>query len=396
MIDIQTFMLVLAIGNIAFAMLIAGYARSGPVNSAMQLWQWAKLVQGVAHLLGWLRPDWPLAWLSVAANSTLIIGAMLEAGAYCAFLGFTRWCRVLVPATVLALLAFNVARLGDASLSTLAVIMSLILGAASGAMALLLLHPRNGHSVLRRIIGINNLVFCIAMVMRAWTGFSSGSLTVFTPAAVQTFMYLTGYALMIVNGFGFLLLCKQKDDRSLEQLATIDGLTGVFNRRAFFDLSIAARMLASRQRHPISLMMLDLDSFKALNDRFGHAAGDQALVHFALAAQSVLREPDILARLGGEEFAITLPGTDLAGAIKAAERVRRAVRATTLQQSGPDYLLTVSIGVVLVDPDEDINAALARADRALYAAKNAGRDRVMAGDAMQPRRDGATPGRACA
>lgn len=374
--------------------MIAGYARSGPVNAAMQWWQWAKLVQGGAHLLGWLQPDWPPAWLSVAVNSALIIGIMLEAAAYCAFLGFTCWRRILMPATLLALAAFDAARLTGASQVTLLVIMSIIIGGVSGVMGVVLLLPRNGNSVLQRIIGINNLVFFAVMVMRGGSNIWSGPLRLLTPEAFEAFTFVTGYALMIVNGFGFLLLCKQKDDRKLEQLATVDSLTGVFNRRAFFDLSIGARMLASRQRHPISLLMLDLDHFKVLNDCFGHAAGDQALGQFVVAAQSVLREPDILARMGGEEFAVTLPGTDLAGAMKAAERMRLAVRATSLQAFAPGYLMSVSIGVVLVDPDEDINAALARADRALYEAKNGGRDRVVACEALQPRRAAANPAQA--
>ncbi len=384
-IDIKTFMLVLAIGNMAFAVLIAGYARSGPVNPAMQMWQWAKLVQGFAHLLGWLRPDWPTPWLSIAANSTLIVGVMFEAAAYCTFFGFARWQRIMYPAGALALLAYNAAHFYDASAPTRAVVMSVIIAGFSGAMAVALLRRRNGNSTLQRIIGFNNLIFFCAMGLRAYTGVAHGVLTVFSTGAVQTFTYLTGYILMIVNGFGFLLLCKEKDDRKMELLATIDSLTGLANRRAFFALTASARMLASRQRHPVSLMMLDLDHFKSINDRYGHAVGDQALCAFAQAALGALREPDILGRLGGEEFAVALPGTDLAGAVQAAERVRVAVKAALVPGCDSEHALTVSIGVLLIDSDEDINAALARADRALYAAKSTGRDRVIVGDPVRMR-----------
>ncbi len=378
-------MLVLAIGNIAFAILLAGYARSGPVIPAMRMWQWAKLVQGCAHLLSWLRPDWPSQWLGVAANSTLIVGVMLEAAAYCTFFGFPRWRRIMVPAGMLALLAFNYAHFYGAGPTTRAIIMSAIIAAVSGAMSVVLLRPRNGNSALQRIIGINNLIFFCAMSLRAYTGLALGTLTVFSNGAVQTFTYLTGYMLMIVNGFGFLLLCKEKDDRQMEVLATIDSLTGLANRRAFFELTASARMLASRNRYPIALMMLDIDHFKAINDRFGHATGDQALCVFAKAALGALREPDILGRLGGEEFAVALPGTDLHGAIQAAERVRVAVHAVGLPDCGAEHAFTVSIGVVLIDPDEHINAALARADRALYSAKSLGRDRVVVGDPVRMR-----------
>ena len=395
MIDIQTFMLVLGIGNIAFAILIGCYARSSPANPALQLWRWAKLVQGCAHMLGWLRPDWPLMWLGVAVNSTLIIGVMLEAAAYCSFLKFSNWRRVLYPAAVLALVLYNGARLGGASPVVLAVVMPLIIGLLSGTMALVLLNPRSGGSLMQRIIGLNNLLFCGAMALRAWGGISGAGLTVLEPGAMLSFTYLTGYALMIVNGFGFLLLCKEADDRKMALLATVDSLTGLINRRAYFERSAGARMLASRQRHPIALMMLDLDHFKALNDRFGHGAGDRALSRFAAAAQATLREPDILARLGGEEFAVTLPFTDLSGAIMAAERIRCAAKMVAMPEFADDFKLTVSVGVVLVERDEDINTALARADRALYAAKSMGRDRVIVGDPLRARHE-AKASRACA
>ncbi|HEY0065504.1 MAG TPA: GGDEF domain-containing protein [Telluria sp.] len=383
MIDTKTFMLVLAIGNICFAMLMAGYTRSSPVNRAMELWQWAKLVQGCAHFIGWLHPDWLTPYVALSANSALIIGVELEAAAYCSFFNFRRWKSVLFPSLALALLVYGAARLGGASPLTLAVVLSLIFGLLSGVMSLLLLWPRPGVTVLQRIIGANNFVFFVAMALRAWSGVASEDLPAFVSGAAQSFTYVTGYIILIVNGFGFLLLCKEKDDSKLALLATIDSLTGLVNRRAFFEQIEGARMLAARQHHPIALMMLDLDYFKRINDRFGHAAGDEALRVFSAAALSALREPDLMGRLGGEEFAVALPGTDLAGAMHAAERVRSAVEAAPLPQCGAGYAMSVSIGVVAIDPQEHINAALARADHALYAAKSAGRNRVEVGQPMR-------------
>ena len=349
----------------------------------MQMWKWAKLVQGCAHLLGWLRPDWPDPYLAVAANSMLIAGVVLEAAAYCTFFGFARWQRVVYPAALLALLLYNGFHYFDAPPAMRAFVMSAIIAGFSGTMAVALLRPRKGNSMLQLIIGINNMIFFGAMALRAYTGFGHSALTVFSTGAVQSFTYLTAYLLMIVNGFGFLLLCKEKDDRKMEQLATIDSLTGLVNRRAFFERTASARGLASRQRHPIALLMLDIDHFKSINDMYGHAAGDEALCVFAQAALGVLRDPDILGRLGGEEFAVTLPGTDLTGAVQAAERVRAAVKAAHVPSCHPDHVFSVSIGVVLIDAHEHINAALARADRALYAAKSTGRDRVAIGEPMR-------------
>jgi diguanylate cyclase (GGDEF)-like protein len=379
-IDIRTFMLVLAIGNIGFALLMAGYARTAADNPAMRVWAWAKLVLGCAHLLGWLRPDLPYLAITIAANSALILGTALELAAYCMFFGFTRWKRVLYPCAALALLIFHGARFSHASPNDLMVIMAIILAMFTGAMAWILLRPGAGHSLLRRLIGVNDFVFFVAMSARAYSGIVHRDMAVFSPGMVQTVTYLASYLLMIVNGFGFLLLCKEKDDQKMALLATIDSLTGLVNRRAFFERTEGARLLAGRMRSPIALMMIDIDHFKRLNDRFGHATGDEALCVFAATAQQALREHDIMGRLGGEEFALVLPGTDLEGALQAAERLRTAVSAAVLPTSGNEYTMTVSIGVVVIDPNEHINAALARADHALYAAKSAGRDRVEAGE----------------
>lgn len=375
MIDIRTFMLVLAIGNIGFAMLMGGYARAGADTPALRLWRWAKLVQGCGHLLGWLRPAYDSTWLAVAANTLLVLGVMMEVAAYCSFFGFARWGRVLYPACALALLLYHGARFGGASPNHLMAMMSAMFAALSGTMAYLLLRQRDA-SLLQRIVGGNDLLFFIAMCLRGYSGMSDAGAAVFTTSAVQSFVYLTGYLLMIVNSFGFLLLCKERCDATLARLASCDSLTGLANRYAFFEQTEKARLLALRQRQPVALMMLDIDYFKRLNDRYGHAAGDDALCAFARTAAATLREHDILGRLGGEEFALLLPATDREGAMQAAERLRMAVEQTPIAFDGQTVVLTVSIGLVMVRAAEPISAALARADHALYLAKSAGRNRV--------------------
>jgi diguanylate cyclase (GGDEF)-like protein len=382
LIDVKTFMLVMAIGNIAFAMMIAGYARGGDENAALRLWMWAKLVQGVAHALGWLRPDLNLMVLDVAANTALISGIALETGAYSSFLGVQGWQRVLIPVALLCLLLMHGARFGGASGATLIALMSSFLTLFAGMMAWLLLRPHADKNLLQRLVGLNDFLFALIMAVRAWTALTHGDLGVFTPGVLATVTFIIGYTLLIVNGFGFLLMCKQLDDRKMRELATTDSLTGLVNRRAFFERTENARMLSSRLRKPVALMMLDIDNFKRLNDRFGHASGDEALCMFARTALGTLREHDIMGRLGGEEFALVMPGTTLSGALHAAERLRHEVAQVPLCANGEEYAITVSIGVVMVDPNEHINAALARADHALYAAKSAGRNRVECGDAI--------------
>jgi diguanylate cyclase (GGDEF)-like protein len=370
--DIQTFMLALGIGNIGLAVLMAGYTHGVAVHPGLRLWMWARLGLGLIQLLGWLRPLLGMPWLEAVVPVGWVAGISLEVAAYCVFFNFHRWRRVLYPATAAALVVVASAHSAGASVGELTTLISVIIALFAAAMSVILLRPRKrGSSPLQRLIGANDALFAIAMGVWAWVGVES--------APVRAFAYLAGYLLMIVNGFGFLLLWKQKDDARIELLATTDFLTGLVNRRAFFARAESARMLAARLRKPITLMMLDIDHFKQLNDRFGHATGDQALVVFADTARKVLREHDIMGRLGGEEFALALPGTDLDGAVQAAERLRLAVTEAPLPASAQTYTMTVSIGVVLVDPTEELTAALARADHALYAAKSGGRNRVELG-----------------
>lgn len=373
MIDIRTFMLVLAIGNIGFAIVMRGYARHGADTPALRLWRWAKLVQGLAHLLIWLKPLYPWPLIDAAAATILVVGVMLEVAAYCSFFGFTQWRRVLYPACALALLGFHAARIGGVPGPWQNAMMSAMFALLTGGMAFLLLRQRSA-SLLQRIVGAGDLCIALGLAARAYVT-AGGDLHI-SPAAVNSFTYLAGYLLMIINSFGFLLLCKERDDAKLAELATVDSLTGILNRRAFFEQTERARMVTLRQKQSVAMMMLDIDYFKRLNDRYGHAAGDQALCAFAHTAQSTLREQDILGRLGGEEFALLLPATDVMGAMQAAERLRAAVESAPILMEGQHLVLTVSIGVVMVDADEHINQALARADHALYRAKSGGRNRV--------------------
>jgi diguanylate cyclase (GGDEF)-like protein/PAS domain S-box-containing protein len=172
--------------------------------------------------------------------------------------------------------------------------------------------------------------------------------------------------------------------------AETDPLTGLANRRRFFNaLRLAGERVARKGDHS-SVLMLDLDRFKAVNDRYGHAVGDAVLRSFAAILRAALRSSDLAGRVGGEEFAVLLPHTDLAGAVLLAERIRHAVAAYCRVPEHPELRMTVSIGVSeLLPEDPSPEAALARADAALYAAKQAGRNRVMAArtddeDAVSP------------
>jgi diguanylate cyclase (GGDEF)-like protein/PAS domain S-box-containing protein len=164
----------------------------------------------------------------------------------------------------------------------------------------------------------------------------------------------------------------------LERLASTDFLTGVANRRSFMRLAEQELERYRRFGHPPSLLMLDIDHFKAVNDTYGHAAGDQVLIQLAQLAGHAIRKVDVLGRLGGEEFAVLLPETGTTLATQMAERLRQSIEATeTTVEQGMTLRFTISIGVAtLYGEDADIDALLRRADQALYEAKQSGRNKV--------------------
>ncbi|PCE30968.1 GGDEF domain-containing protein [Burkholderia ubonensis] len=160
-----------------------------------------------------------------------------------------------------------------------------------------------------------------------------------------------------------------------------DGLTGVYNRSHFNDHFHLLFLQARRQGEPLSLLMVDVDHFKAYNDAFGHVKGDACLIAVANALTGVVRRPaDLVARYGGEEFAIVLPNTSARGARLVAEEAREAVLRLNLPTHGPAGRVSVSVGCATASPDELTmpDALIEAADAALYRAKDAGRNRIMA------------------
>ncbi|TAN55766.1 MAG: GGDEF domain-containing protein [Rhodospirillales bacterium] len=179
----------------------------------------------------------------------------------------------------------------------------------------------------------------------------------------------------------------QQQVAELEVLATIDSLTGVANQRQFHHLAGLELDHALRMGRSFSLLALDIDHFKKINDGWGHAAGDSALKAFVEACKTALREYDILGRLGGEEFGVALPNTSAEGALIIAERLRQQVQDIRLALPDKSVLqFSVSVGVAVYSPGTpgdgiDIPALLAKADAALYQSKENGRNRVTLAEA---------------
>lgn len=166
----------------------------------------------------------------------------------------------------------------------------------------------------------------------------------------------------------------------IKQLGITDYLTGVFNRRYFLEQTIMELERSRRYKRQFSIIIIDIDHFKDLNDKHGHLAGDEVLQTLTQEAESILRKSDLLARFGGEEFSVLLPETDLKGAFDLAERLRQTVETISIEFEDQPFSFTVSIGVTeATEEDETIKAVLTRADKALQKAKREGRNRTEKG-----------------
>jgi len=191
--------------------------------------------------------------------------------------------------------------------------------------------------------------------------------------AWQLPIYVFGFVYLVVTNLGFVLMCKTRAEAQTRLQARTDDLTGLANRRALDEEIERALARARRTQRPFAVVMVDIDRFKFINDTHGHGVGDTTLAAFSRRLAGVLREPDRAFRYGGEEFCLLLADTDLGGARTLAERAREHI----LQPfEGTMRRLTASLGVSAWQPQDSADTLFHRADRALYAAKRNGRNRV--------------------
>jgi diguanylate cyclase len=170
--------------------------------------------------------------------------------------------------------------------------------------------------------------------------------------------------------------------QQMSELVREDQLTGSLNRRGLDDVFERELARAERRKAPLCLAMLDLDDFKRLNDTHGHNAGDEALIHLVRVIKETLRTMDVVARFGGEEFLIVLPDTPLDAAMDTVTRVQRELTKQIFMYNDTRLLITFSAGVALREEHEDQTSMIKRADAALYVAKRAGKNRVVAAEAL--------------
>jgi diguanylate cyclase (GGDEF)-like protein len=214
---------------------------------------------------------------------------------------------------------------------------------------------------------------------------STGQDSVPSIASLFGFIYFESIIFALGTSVFILALVKERNEAAGIAAARIDSLTGIANRAAFMEGAQRILERCRRDGAPVSVMMFDLDRFKAVNDKHGHAVGDAVLRKFCELAAGALRPTDVFGRLGGEEFAVVLPGSSIEAAFARAERIRASFAASCRFVEKQQVEATVSCGLaVSLKADESLSALLKESDTALYLAKAEGRNRVQRADRHRP------------
>lgn len=333
-----------------------------------------------------------LGWLLIAARGALpdVIGvalgdALLLAG-LCAQLaaiiefggGTAPRLLLIVPGPVLFVL--TVPLLGDYASVTLLVSLAYAIAFGAIAIATARLGPAAGPA--RWMLAAGYSAAAALVPLRAvdiWQN-PVAHPDIFAASNLHIVTFMVLFSITVVGSVAFILMHRERAEAELFRLASFDPLTGLFNRRAFIELAERELARARRARSPYAVLMVDLDHFKRVNDEYGHQAGDRVLAGFGDIAKRSLRTEDLVGRYGGEEFCALLPGAAMPMAVEIAERLRQAVSERPL--AGLPRAVTVSIGATACNADTggSLDAAIARADEALYRAKREGRNRVCASE----------------
>jgi diguanylate cyclase (GGDEF)-like protein len=238
-----------------------------------------------------------------------------------------------------------------------------------------------------RLAGIVSvLIIALYTIRGGGTFFQIGDFSFIAGSPVQSVLVLVLMFLSMSWNFGFLLMAIDRLRNEIADLALIDDLTGVGNRRHLLQRLTEECARSERSGEPFALLVIDLDGFKAINDTYGHAAGDACLVHFTLMTQTRLRPSDMLARTGGDEFCVVLPASTLREGAMIARRILDVCRQDAAACVGTEIPIALSIGVAQWNNEMSgfPDRLMAAADHALYAAKNGGKNRHAVYDPAPP------------
>ncbi len=369
--DTRTMIFSFATGSLIMAVgLFIANLRAAHMR-VMTLWVAANFSIFAAWVLYGAFGETAQAIVGVVAFTLFVTGYALEFSALSLFCG-----RGIAPRLLAGLIAAGVAAnvltvvLVPGGLRWRILCGSLVISAWFAASAVtLIVGPRREERISHMMTAGFFVALAIAYALRAV--FASG---------VQSLVLAVNYVGLFGTSLGFILMTKERADSELIRTAATDSLTGLSNRRSFIESAERELHRAERQHLQTSVLMLDLDHFKGVNDTYGHPVGDLVLGSFARVLRSTLRPFDVVGRYGGEEFCVLLPGTGIDEAVAIAERIRLVTSNIRVETRTSTVAYTVSTGVVQAAPEDvSLGDLVDRADRALYQAKAGGRNCVRSG-----------------
>jgi len=378
--DIRTLFFVATLTTVLMAVAMVVLWRTIPGERACRHWAAGGALVAAGFLAVWLRGLIPDFVSIVLANAMFVAGYGLVVVGVNVFTGRPARLGWLVVATVGVFAWASYFTYGVADIGARVVVISTVIGGMAlwCAGRLVIAAPPG----MRLTQGVTAAVFAVhgaPMLARAWaTQFGGEAMTgLFAPSALHAIVFIDVTLAAIGLAFGFAAMATRRLHLNLERLASHDPLTGLLNRHALDAAVERETARSARHVYPLSVLVMDLDHFKRVNDTYGHDAGDAVLKAFARSAAAALRRDDVLGRQGGEEFLALLPGSDRPSALRVAERIRAAVAAAPTEHEGRAIGVTVSIGAATARDRDSWEDALRAADAALYQAKHSGRDRVV-------------------
>jgi diguanylate cyclase (GGDEF)-like protein len=380
MLSVPTLWTVFVINFLALGLIWAYVQRSYPAFEAARFWTGSALVGAAGAMVAMLRFAVESLLPLLAGGTVLIFAACLAAMGIKRFYGQPvswRACAVITGSSFVGMAFFIV---GYDSMPMRILIYSLGQTAPFALTLKLLLSRQDGrNNPGARLAGIVAIVTIGLHATRACGALlhPGGDFAVFQSSPVQWVLVLMLIFLSMALNFGFLLMAMDRLRNEVADLALLDDLTGVGNRRHLLRRLTEECARSERSHEPFALLVIDLDGFKSINDTHGHAAGDACLQHFTLMAQTRLRPGDMLARTGGDEFCVVLPSSTLREGAMVARRVIDICREDAEGCVGADIPIAVSIGVAqwTLEIGAFPDRLIAAADHALYAAKNDGKNR---------------------
>lgn len=345
---------------------------------SVRLWILGTLLLPTGWMLYGLRNAMPDLLTIVVANGLLGLGFAKQVEAVRCFLDRPANALLIylpVAAIVLFELVFTYV---EPSMRWRGVSVSAVIGVQLSCAVAALLAPGEPRRRSHLLTATAFSTLAVALFVRvAHEGLREQAMaTPFASTPMQTIVFGLAAAFPIAATLGFLLMCNDRLYQELVRHAAFDALTGISNRRALDELAARAIATAQRNGESLAMLMLDADHFKHINDIYGHEGGDEALKTLTSVLQHSLRSDAMLGRVGGEEFVVVLPHADESSARATAESLRAAVESTPFHIQHERVLLRVSIGIAVMERDDDFSSLLRRADQAMYAAKRAGRNCV--------------------